>query len=115
MTPTIGRIVLYTLTEDDAQQINRRRTTGAEIAKRMEPFVVSTPGAPSQIKLWPAGAQAHIGNDAHAGDIYPMIVTRVWSPGMVNGQVLLDGNDCLWATSVLEGTGERTWMWPPRV
>ena len=31
--PTIGRIVHYRLSEDDAAQINRRRTTGHSIAR----------------------------------------------------------------------------------
>jgi hypothetical protein len=111
MDVSLGRIVLYTLTEQDAAEINRRRTTGSAIANRIGK---NTPDS----SAWPVGAQAHIGNEAEAGQVYPMIVTRIWSavsPGCVNGQVLLDGNDCLWATSVIEGTGERTWMWPPRV
>jgi len=36
MTPTIGRTVIYTLTEDNAAQINRRRTTGVSIAERIK-------------------------------------------------------------------------------
>lgn len=117
----IGRIVLYTLTEDDATQINRRRTTGPSIAERIKNNNLPTPeprlGGEDQNLIpqkWPIGAQAHIGNEVAAGDIFPMMVTRVWSPGYVNGQVLLDGNDCLWATSVTEGTEPHTWAWPPR-
>lgn len=119
MTPTIGRIVLYTLTEDDAVQINRRRTTGPEIAERIKNN--SLPHREMQLHLeeplpatWPIGAQAHIGNTVEAGEVYPMIVTRVWSDTCVNGQVFLDGNDTLWATSALEGTGGHSWAWPPR-
>lgn len=89
MKPSIGRIVHYTLSEGDAEQINRRRTTGRAIADRLET------GA------WPLGAQAHIGNHAEAGQVYPLLITRVWpsDTGAVNGQVFLDGNDVFWATS----------------
>lgn len=110
MTPTTGRIVLYTLTEDDATKINRRRTNGASVAEQMK-------AVPAH---WPAGAQAHIGNAASAGEVVPMVVVRVWPnefgdgiPG-VNGQALLDGNDALWITSAREGTEPGTWAWPTR-
>lgn len=107
MEITIGRIVLYELTGQDAMEINRRRTNGPAIAERIKK---NTPVC----SVWPIGSQAHIGNKVQAGELYPMIVTRVWAPGYVNGQVLLDGNDCLWATSVQEGAGGHTWQWPPR-
>lgn len=102
---TIGRIVLYTLSTQDATEINRRRTSSAAIAERI---AKNTP----ESSCWPLGAQAHIGNLVEAGQVYPMIVTRVWSPDCVNGQVLLDGNDCYWATNISEGTVPRTWAWP---
>lgn len=105
MDISLGRVVHYVLTEDNATQINRRRTNGSSIAARMR-------AEPAE---WPAGAQAHIGNDVKAGDVFPLIVTRVWSPGCVNGQVLLDGNDAFWATSRTEGTEPGSWQWPPRV
>ena len=107
--PTIGRIVHYRLSEDDAKQINRRRTTGQAIATRIANGI--------QGEQWPLGAQAHIGNEAHEGDTYPMLVTRVWGPNAeaaVNGQVFLDGNDGLWATSVCVGEGPRSFSWPTR-
>lgn len=93
ITPTIGRIVLYTLGAIDAELINnsRRPVTG---------LVVS------------------VGNKAQAGDVFPAMVVRVF-PGadVVNLQVLLDGNDTYWATSVSEGppSEQRAWHWPPRV
>ncbi|MBK9029316.1 MAG: hypothetical protein IPN98_16545 [Propionivibrio sp.] len=49
-----------------------------------------------------------------------MLITRVWDYGtpnpdaMVNGQVFLDGNDCLWVTSVKVGEGPRTFAWQGR-
>ena len=104
---TIGRIVRYTLTEDDALKANRRRTHPVSILERIERAV------------WPLGAQAHIGNLVEMGDVFPMMVTRVWAlPGVVpdvlsvNGQVFLDGNDVLWATGVVQGDGTGQWQWP---
>lgn len=106
--PTIGRIVHYTLTTEDADQISRRRTTGTSITERMH-VAASRP--------WPVGAQAHIGNDASEGEVYPMMITRVWGSeeeSSVNGQVFLDGNDVLWKTSVSVGEGPGTFSWPTR-
>lgn len=112
MKPTIGRIVNYILSDQDSVEINRRRTTVTKIAERIKKNTEET-------SAWPLGAQAHIGNEAHAGDIYPMLIVRIWSETCVNGQVFLDGNDSLWATSATFDNGEnpvtRTWHWPPRV
>ncbi len=110
MQITAGRTVLYTLSADDATQINRRRTSGVSIAARMK-------ASPAE---WPAGAQAHIGNHASEGDVVPLVVIRVWPHEFgqdahgVNGQALLDGNDQFWVTSVKEGTAPGTWAWPAR-
>lgn len=114
MAPTIGRIVHYTLGAQDAEAVNRRRTTGRDIAARMTSLAPATQGE-RDIFAWPAGAQAHIGNDAHEGDVVALLVTRVWSPTTVNGQAFLDGNDVLWVSSATEGTGPHTWCWPPKV
>jgi hypothetical protein len=110
MKPSVGRIVHYSLTEQDAQQINRRRTDGPSIAERIK------------AAIWPIGAQAHIGNSVQAGDVFPMVITRVWPSerGMVNGQVLLDGNDTFWAISREQVAADSTdknglWFEPPRV
>ena len=123
MEVTLGRIVLYKLSSDDAAQINRRRTTGSSIAERIKnnnlPEAMGEPESERDSfqfrQKWPLGAQAHIGNSVSEGDVFPMMVTKVWQPGYVNGQVFLDGNDCFWATSVIEGNDERQWSWPPRV
>lgn len=109
MDITTGRTVLYTLTEDNAAQINRRRTDSASIRERMR----------ADPKQWPAGAQAHIGNHASVGDVVPLVVVKVWPREYdpedgVNGQAILDGNDVLWVTSAKEGTGPGTWAWPTR-
>lgn len=103
--PTIGRIVRYRLSVTDAEQINRRRTTGTSIALRIVDG------------KWPIGAQAHIGRPVEEGEVYPMMVTKTWgnaADSKVNGQVFLDGNDLLWATSVAVGDGPGTFFWPAR-
>lgn len=95
---TIGRIVQYRLTPEDAFEINRRR------------------GAEEHGAHWPFGAIAHVGNHASRGDVVPMLIVKVWGPDYVNGQVHLDGNDTLWKTSVTKSkpgeliAGE--WQWP---
>jgi hypothetical protein len=95
MIPSIGRIVHYTLTASDAAGINIRR-------------------------IHPVAEGLFHGNTAHAGDVYPMMITRVWSAEpdedtVVQGQVFLDGNDTLWVTSVAQGHEERQWFEPVRV
>lgn len=116
MIPTIGPIVHYKLSADDAAQINRRRTTGSSIAARMKEHRVAVPGGSHDVAVygWHAGAQAHIGNEVSEGDVFPMLIVRVWGPSAesaVNGQVFLDGNDAFWATSrtVGEQVGQFTW------
>lgn len=103
---TIGRTVHYTLSEEDAAAINRRRTNPGSIAKRISEA------------LWPIGAQAHIGNEARAGQVLPAVVVAVWGPRCVNLQVTLDGTDTYWATSRdVSTTGEPApacWHWPAR-
>lgn len=108
MIPTIGRIVHYRVTAEDAEQINRRRTTGPEIASR----IAATP------REWPPGAQAHIGNRVEEGVTFPAMIVRTWGSdetSAVQLQVFLDGDDTFWATSVVVGEGPRTFSWPPRV
>lgn len=99
MIPTVGRIVHYTLTAQDAEAVNRRRSDGAAGGSLVQD-----------------GTVVHTGNAASAGQVYPMLITRVWNddPGTVNGQVFLDGNDSLWVTSVTPGEGERHYAWPAR-
>lgn len=109
MTPSVGRIVHYCLTEQNAAEIMRRRTTGADIAARIKD------------EKWPIGAQAHVGNAVSAGDVFPMVIVRIWpsDTGSVNGRVLLDGTDEYWATSVSQVVADSTdrqgcWFEPPR-
>jgi hypothetical protein len=101
--PSIGRIVHYTLNGHDAAGVNRRRTD----ARRHQAEHMAACN----------GVVVHTGNNVAAGDVYPMIITRVWGQtedSAVNGQVLLDGNDLLWVTSVAQGEGERRYTWPNR-
>ncbi len=92
MTPTIGRIVHYKLSANDAARINQNWRSGNET-----------------------------GNASTEGDIVPLIIVRIWpdeyGPGVagVNGQAFLDGHDTLWVTSAREGTEPGQWSWPPRV
>ena len=82
----LGHMLTYTLTAQDAEQVNRRRNDARAH------IVAGTVGN--------TGFVLHIGNSVDAGDEYPLIVTRVWPDGKINGQVWLDGNDSLWVTSV---------------
>ena len=113
--PSLGRIVHYRLSAQDVEQIMQRRTTGASIAERMQ-VQVSQVETATPILGWPTGAQAHIGNDVHEGDTFPMLITRVWgstATSAVNGQVFLDGHDVYWVTSRTVGDqpGQFTWPW----
>lgn len=92
MTPSIGRIVHYMLSADDARRITTQRK----------------------------GAHAGDGggNFVEEGQVYPMLIVRIWGEteqSSVNGQVFLDGNDTLWVTSAGQGDGPRQWHEAPRV
>lgn len=95
-TPTVGRIVHYKLSEYDAKAINRRRAD-------------FTAAGPSR-----TGAQAHVGNHAEAGQVFPATIVRTFGPDAVNLQVTLDGSDTYWATSRKTGDEDGTWAWPTR-
>lgn len=97
MLPTLGRIVHYVLSEADAEAVNRRR----------DDFDTATPGH--------TGLQAHVGNRAEAGQVFPATVVRTFGGDAANLQVSLDGTDTYWATSRQEGDQPGTWCWPPRV
>src|SRR6266545_2012738 len=103
MDATIGRIVHYQLSEQDAAEINRRRADyRAFAAGHAHPHEPGQPDAP--------GYLAHVGNSVNAGDVYPAMVVRVFEGyDGVNLQVALDGNDCFWATSRHEGDEHGQW------
>lgn len=101
MPPTIGRIVHYKLTAEDAVAINHRRE-----------------GLGSSAADWPKGAIQHHGNHASEGQTFPAMIVVVHNELCVNLQVYLDGNDALWVTSAMLSPGSeiapREWGWPPR-
>ena len=75
--PTIGRIVIYKLSEEDAATIQIRRVEGTQ-------------------------ASMALANHAHAGQEFPAMVVRTWGDqpdSRVNLKVFLDGADNFWATS----------------
>lgn len=92
---TASTVCLYRLTASDAETVNRRRTSGGAIARRL------TENPPQ----WPKGAQAHIGEPVKAGDEFPLIITRRLENGRFSGQVILDGSDTLWVRDVPWGIG----------
>lgn len=90
--PTIGRIVHYRLSERDVESITGARLNNTSL----------------------------FGSIPKAGDVVPLIITRVWpdeyGEGVagVNGQAFLDGNHSHWVTSAKEGADNGEWSWPPR-
>lgn len=114
---SICRIVVYVLSAADAAQINRRRTTGESIARRLAESVIQ---AAIEICGWPAGAQAHIGQPVVSGQEFPAMVVMAPIEGvdpLINLQVFLDGNDVFWARSVAndeEHCADGTWHWSRR-
>jgi hypothetical protein len=104
--PAIGWRVDYTLSKADATAINVRRDDYLAFqAGHTGPHEPGQEGA--------TGHQAHVGNHAAAGDVYPALVVRVF--GVVptaNLQVFLDGNDTHWATSRMQGDEPGTWRLP---
>lgn len=87
MTPSIGRIVHYRLSKDQATELHPKRLDG--MRARFNPV--------------------------DEGTVLPAIVTAVWSPTTVNLQVFLDGELSIWVTSATEGDGPRQWFWPPQI
>lgn len=93
MDPTVGRIVLYTLSEYDAREISARREKI------------------SHLPIW---------NHVAEGQTYPAIVVRTFGGTTVNLKVFLDGDDNYWATSRIECADPRLdleegkWQWPVR-
>ena len=110
LKPTIGRIVHYELSEADANLINERYATTKALARQPREIQVG-------VKLVPlaTGVQSYMGNFVASGDLFPLIIVRVWQNNAVNGQVILDGNDSFWACSVGEGDGPGKWHWPALV
>lgn len=72
----IGDIVDYMITEQDAARISTMRTAVTR--------------------------SFNLGNHIFAGDVYPMLIVRVFDNDTVNGQVFLDGSavSTLWVQNV---------------
>lgn len=99
--PTVGRIVLYTLTKQDVDEIDKRRE---DAARNREQFKASKPGY-----------QTHVGNPQASGERCAAIIVRAYPDvKIVNLQVFLDGNDTLWKYGIKNGIDPEEWMWPPR-
>jgi hypothetical protein len=95
IVPTIGRIVIYTLSTDDAVKINKRRDD-AVLSRHSN------------------GVMVHVGNEVMEGNEYPAIVVEVWGDrpdSPINLKVELDGSDAFWAGSRKVGTGPGTYHW----
>jgi hypothetical protein len=105
MVLSLGQTVLYCLTVEDVARIETRRALLREESNLVEE----------------TNCLFDYGNRINEGDIFPMLIVRV-SPHPnkqnmveVNGQVFLDGNDCLWITSRTMGDKPGDWFEPPRV
>lgn len=90
---SVGRIVHFMLTSAQALKINDLRRTYASLLS---------------------------GTRVSAGDVFPMIITRVHDDpprldSVVSGQVFLDGNDHIWVSAAQEGSEPGQWCWPPHV
>jgi hypothetical protein len=90
-----GDHVLYCLSFQDAEAINRRYEDARNERER--------------IRDERPGLQAHTGNPVMVGDVFGMVVTVVHSDECINGKVFLDGNDDLWVTSAPLGLGPGNW------
>lgn len=110
MQPTVGRVVHYTLTAQDAESINGRRNDAGAFARSLAGGI--EPGERGR-----TGHVLHAGNEATEGDVCAATVVRTFDGAgqEANLQVCLDGNDAYWATSRSEGDGPGFWAWPPRV
>ncbi|MCA0303495.1 MAG: hypothetical protein LCH95_13920 [Proteobacteria bacterium] len=88
--PTIGRIVLYTLNEQDAEAIKASRRNAGEV---------------------------HLSNEVRAGQEFPAVIVASWGDqptSACNLKVMLDGPDHFWATSRSVGDGPFHFRWPVR-
>ena len=86
MTSKIGMIVRYCLSNSDACTVRERRRRHVD-----------------RCDDW-SDHEVFAGTDVSTGDVFPMIITRVY-PETVSGQVFLNGNDTLWVEQVSEGPG----------
>lgn len=93
-----GKLVIYQINEEDATEINRRRS---------DAIIHNANNAHS-------GIQVYVGNDVYPGDLFPAIIIRVWQGPEFNSanlKVLLDGNDTWWVQSRTRGKQPGQWRW----
>lgn len=101
MIPSVGRIVHITISEAMAEEIDKNKNL-------------------RNTQVYFKSRSSFEGNPVESGDIYPMIITKVWSDEpientLVQGQIFLDGNYAYWASSVKQGTENGQWFEPPKV
>jgi hypothetical protein len=88
MMPDIGQVVLYSLTEQQAEEINRRRQQSSDLG---------------------------YGSGVIPGDVVPMLVEACaagYDDGIcaIAGRLLLDDEDeNWWVTSIVEGVAPGAW------
>lgn len=98
--PTIGRVVHYRLTDEEAAKINRWRDQNKTNRGAIH-----------------AGSVGHVGNECSEGQAFAADVVSITEfplRAAINLQVKLDGNDTFWKRDADEGEGPGTWSWPPR-
>ena len=95
MIPSVGRIVQFKFTEEDAYAINRLRDDA--LSARSDSAHL--------------GMVVRVGNPVQLGYVYPMMIVAVWAENpqestAVNGQVFLDGDDTYWVEQVCKEVGQ---------
>lgn len=103
MSTIVGTVVLYTLSNVDALEVNRRRDDWRAHVRSgaLRDFTAAT------------GYQAHVGSTVYAGNTLPAVVVSD-ADGYLNLRVLLDGTDDLWATMRTEGDPGQPGTWAYR-
>lgn len=100
-------LVLYKLTAQDAEQVNRRRGDFAAFSQKHHSPAAEPGSFPGR-----SGHIGHYGNPAQAGDVLPAVITHDYG-GSANLHILLDGNDTLWVTSRAQGDQPGQWQPAP--
>ena len=115
MTPTLGRIVHYRLSDADV-----RRAVQLEVERRCgnRPSVGDV--VPLMIvRVWPdeyatsrevGVLREGVSESTPTGERYDWHLP--WSPFGVNGQAFMDGDYTLWVTSAPQGDWPGSWDWP---
>ena len=96
MRPSLGQIVIYRLSDSDADAINRRRQHALSHL--------------DQHRAEATGVLIHTGSTVNAGERYPMLVARVNNDMTINGVVFADGADPFWAPARQVGGRPGEWQ-----